>query len=121
MWIRYITYYLALTEVEKARQVAERAIKRINCRNETDKLNVWGAYLNLEHRFGDEDSLAKLLRRALRQNDQRSIYHKMDDIYKRAGKVEEREQLYQTVHKKFKQDLKLWEAHQVKRKKMPCC
>ena len=70
---RYVTYFLALTEVDKARQVAERALARINFRHETDKLNVWGAYLNLEHRFGDSSSLAAILKRALRENDARAV------------------------------------------------
>ena len=113
LWIRYITYYLALTEVDKARQIAERAITHINFRHEVDKLNVWGAYLNLEHRFGDEQTLAAVLRRALRQNDQRHVYSKMAEIYKRAGQIDDLVQLYQTTHKKFKEDLGFWEAHQV--------
>ena len=99
LWIRYVTYFLALTEVDKARQVCERALGRINFRHETDKLNVWGAYLNLEHRFGDETSLAAVLKRALKQNDQRQVYLKMADIYRRAGQMEELEALY--VHAVF--------------------
>lgn len=43
--------------IEEARTVADRALKVINFRNETEKLNVWTAYMNLEHNFGTEKEL----------------------------------------------------------------
>lgn len=45
--------------IENAREIAERALKRISFKNENDKLNVWTAYMNLESNFGDEAHLIK--------------------------------------------------------------
>ncbi len=78
--------------------MAERALKRIFFRREDEKLNVWSAYLNLEHRYGDEQTLAVVLRRALQHNDPRQVYVRVADLYRRAGQVAELEQLYVCVH-----------------------
>lgn len=43
--------------IEGARLIADRGLKVINFRNETEKLNIWTAYLNLEHNFGTEKTL----------------------------------------------------------------
>lgn len=43
--------------IESAREIVERALKRISFKNENDKLNVWTAYMNLENNFGDEKHL----------------------------------------------------------------
>lgn len=45
--------------IEQARQVIERALRVINFRNETDKLNIYTAFLNLENTFGSEPTLIK--------------------------------------------------------------
>ena len=45
--------------IESAREIVERALKRISFKNENDKLNVWTAYMNLENNFGDEIHLIK--------------------------------------------------------------
>lgn len=50
---------LQATEIEKARSVARRALRTINFREEQEKLNVWLALLNLEHRFGTKVQLWK--------------------------------------------------------------
>ena len=41
LWIRYMAFQLSLTEIQKARGVAERALQTINFRDESEKLNVW--------------------------------------------------------------------------------
>nr|KAJ0197415.1 hypothetical protein LSAT_V11C700352160 [Lactuca sativa] len=52
IWIKYMTFFLSLNEVEKARSMAERALKTINIREESEKQNVWVAYFNLENEYG---------------------------------------------------------------------
>ena len=61
-------------DVEAARKVAERAIKSIGMTAEADKLNLWIAYMNLENSFGTEDSLQKVVVRALECNDTMKVY-----------------------------------------------
>lgn len=51
--------------VDAARKVAERAIKAIPMADDTEKLNVWTAYMNLENNFGDQTSMGAVIKRAL--------------------------------------------------------
>jgi rRNA biogenesis protein RRP5 len=43
-----------MAEMDKARQVAQKALKTINFREEREKMNVWIALLNLENLYGSE-------------------------------------------------------------------
>ncbi|PIK58595.1 hypothetical protein BSL78_04501 [Apostichopus japonicus] len=65
VWIRYMAFHLDAGDVEKARAVAEKALKMINFREEQEKLNVWVALMNLENTNGSEDTLLKVFERAL--------------------------------------------------------
>nr|GMD39703.1 rRNA biogenesis protein RRP5 isoform X1 [Ipomoea batatas] len=53
VWIKYMAFMLSLADVEKARSIAERALSTINIREESEKLNVWVAYFNLEIEYGN--------------------------------------------------------------------
>ena len=64
-WTRYMAYHLGMAEVGKAREIAERALKTINFRQEKEKFNVWVAYLTLENMYGTSVSLSEILKRAL--------------------------------------------------------
>ncbi|KAK9481004.1 hypothetical protein V1514DRAFT_323987 [Lipomyces japonicus] len=57
LWIRFMAFEVQLGEIEKARQVARRALRTINFRLENEKINVWTGLLNLEHSFGTADTL----------------------------------------------------------------
>lgn len=74
LWIQYMAFMLDKLDVEAARKVAERAIKSIGMTAEADKLNLWIAYMNLENSFGTEDSLQKVVVRALECNDTMKVY-----------------------------------------------
>ncbi|KAJ2842755.1 rRNA biogenesis protein rrp5, partial [Coemansia brasiliensis] len=65
VWIQFMTYYLSQSEIDQAREVAERALKTISPREEQEKMNVWVALLNLEQHFGSKESLDDVLKRAL--------------------------------------------------------
>lgn len=60
--------------IESARKVAERAVKGVSISNEEDKFNLWVAYMNLENNFGSQDTLQKVVKRALEVNDRQRIY-----------------------------------------------
>lgn len=57
------------TEIEKARAVAQRAIKTISYREEQEKLNVWLGLLNLENLYGTAESVKATLDQALQSNE----------------------------------------------------
>ena len=86
LWIKYMAFQMGLAEVEKARQIAERALKTINFREEQEKLNIWVAYLNLENSFGSEETLAKIFERACQMNEAKAIYIQLAHIYERTEK-----------------------------------
>lgn len=60
--------------IESARKIAERAVKSVSISNEEDKFNLWIAYMNLENNFGTQDTLEKVVKRALEVNDRKRVY-----------------------------------------------
>lgn len=86
MWIKYMAFYIQMTEIENARKVAERALSMINFRDEQEKLNIWVAYLNLENSFGDSESLSKVFERAISYNDPKKVYIHLATIYDKTDK-----------------------------------
>lgn len=88
LWLKYMAFQLELGEVEKAREIAERALRTITIGQDTEKLNVWVALLNLENTYGDDDSLEELFKRACQYNDAQEIYERMTSIYIQSGKNE---------------------------------
>lgn len=81
LWLSYMAFQLQSSEVDKAREIAERAIKTINIREEAEKLNVWVALLNLENAYGTDDSLEEVFKRACQYNDSEEIHEKLISIY----------------------------------------
>ena len=86
IWIKYMAFLLSITEVDKARAVAERGLQRINLREEDEKLNIWVALMNLENMYGSTESLAKVLDRAITYNNPKSVYLRLIDIYTGSSK-----------------------------------
>ncbi|CAG8443421.1 4110_t:CDS:10 [Diversispora eburnea] len=62
LWINYMAHQLNLSEIDKAREIGERALKTINFREEQEKLNIWISLLNLENTFGTDESLANVFK-----------------------------------------------------------
>lgn len=81
LWIEYMAHQMQVSELAKAREVADRAVTTINSTEETEKLNVWIAYLNLEVRFGTQDSVDEVFKRACQVNDQQEVHQRLASIY----------------------------------------
>ena len=90
LWVSYMAFQLELGEVEKAREVAERALKTINIREQEEKLNVWVALLNLENTYGNEESLEEIFKRACQYNDSQDMHERLISIYIQSGNNEVR-------------------------------
>lgn len=88
LWLTYMAFQLQLGEVSKAREIAERAIRTINIREEAEKLNVWVALLNLENTYGGNDSLEEVFKRACQYNDSGEIHERLISIYIQSDKHE---------------------------------
>ena len=88
LWIMYMSFQLQLNEVEKAREIAERAIKTIALREEKEKRNVWIAMLNMESMYGTDETLEEAFKRACQYKEAQGIYEKLASIYIQSGKTE---------------------------------
>ncbi|XP_022789365.1 protein RRP5 homolog [Stylophora pistillata] len=108
VWLQYMAYHLHTTDIDKARTVAERALKTISFREEQEKLNVWVALMNLENLYGTQESLVRVFERALQQNEPKKVFFQLTGIYSRTDKTELAEQLYHTMAKRFSQSKKVW-------------
>jgi len=86
LWIQYMAFQMQLSELSKARDVAERAIKTINIREETEKMNVWIALLNLENAYGTDETVEEVFKRACQYNDAQEIHERLTSIYIQSGK-----------------------------------
>ncbi|XP_049849221.1 uncharacterized protein LOC126318272 [Schistocerca gregaria] len=108
VWIQYVAFHLFKKDVQSARDVIERAIKRIDPTNSEDRFNVWAAYLNLENQIGYADTFQLVLKRALKSNDPKKIYRAAIQSHLHMGKLKEAEMLYQTMLKKWKHCKSSW-------------
>lgn len=90
LWIAYMAFQMQVSELSKAREVAERAIKSINIREETEKLNVWVAYLNLEVVYGNKQTVEDVFKRACQYNDEQEVHERLASIYIQSDKLKVR-------------------------------
>ncbi|NXJ09711.1 RRP5 protein, partial [Odontophorus gujanensis] len=108
LWLQYMAFHLQATEIEKARAVAERALKTICFREEQEKLNVWVALLNLENMYGTEETLMKIFERAVQYNEPLKVFQHLCDIYANSEKYKQAEELYHTMLRRFRQEKSVW-------------
>ncbi|KAF1847168.1 rRNA biogenesis protein-like protein RRP5 [Cucurbitaria berberidis CBS 394.84] len=110
MWVRYIVFQRELNEIDKARQIARRALATINPREEKEKLDVWTALLHLENDFASDDAMEEVFKEACQHNDAREVHERMIKIYIGSGKIDKADTLYQsmTKNKSFTPDPQFW-------------
>ncbi|XP_078421131.1 protein RRP5 homolog isoform X1 [Cetorhinus maximus] len=108
VWMQYMAFHLHATEIEKARAVAERALKTISFREEQEKLNIWVALLNLENLYGTEESLMKVFERAVQYSEPLKVFQKLANIYTKSEKYKQADSLYNTMLKRFRQESTVW-------------
>jgi rRNA biogenesis protein RRP5 len=85
IWIQYMAFQLGLGEVDKARTIAERALKTINLRDQDEKLNVWVALLNLENSYGTDESVEEVFKRACEYQDKNEMHERLVSIFIESG------------------------------------
>lgn len=107
-WIKYMAFHLETAETEKARAVAKKAIASINFREEGELLNVWMALLNLEIRYGNDETYTETLREAVQRNDPFKVYTRTLSVLLEMEKIEEATQIIETLKKKFKPIPDMW-------------
>ncbi|KAE8147615.1 hypothetical protein BDV25DRAFT_30226 [Aspergillus avenaceus] len=100
LWLRYMAFQLELGEIEKAREIAERALRTITIGQDAEKLNIWVAMLNLENTYGNDDTLEEVFKRACQYNDTQEVYERLISIYIQSSKNEKADELFKTALKK---------------------
>ncbi|CAL9731883.1 rRNA biogenesis protein Rrp5p [Monosporozyma unispora] len=111
VWMNYMAFQLQLSEIEKAREIAERALKTINFREEAEKLNIWIAMLNLENTFGSSETLEEVFKRACQYMDSFTIHNKLLSIYQMSEKLDKAAELFKITAKKFgSEKVTIWVA-----------
>jgi rRNA biogenesis protein RRP5 len=90
LWIQYMSFQLQLSEIEKAREIAKRALSTINFREEKEKLNVWIALMNLENVYGNDESLESVFKDAARHCEPKTVYLRLASILEESSKNEVR-------------------------------
>ena len=88
LWIQYMSFQLQVAEIEKAREIAKRALDTINFREEKEKLNVWVALLNLENVYGSDESLETAFKDAARHCESKTVHLRLASILEQSGKHE---------------------------------
>ena len=92
LWIQYMSFQIQLSEIDKAHEVAQRALKTINFREERERLNVWIALLNLENIYGTEQTMEDTFKDAVRRNDAKTVYLGLATIFEQSEKFDVRAQ-----------------------------
>lgn len=108
MWIKYMAFHLETAEVDKARRVAKKAIASINYREEKELLNVWIALLNLEIRYGSDETYQEVLTEATQRNDPFKVYSQTLHILLDIEKCIEANKIIEILKKKFKPKPEMW-------------
>lgn len=88
LWIQYMSFQLQLAEIDKAREIARRALSTISFREETEKLNVWVALMNLENVYGTEEALESVFKDAARHCEPKTVHLRLAAILEESGKHE---------------------------------
>jgi len=86
LWIQYMSFQLQLSEVEKAREIGQRALRTINFREEQEKLNVWIGLLNLENVYGTDETMNITFKEAARHNDSKTVHLRLALIFDQTEK-----------------------------------
>ncbi|KAE8808575.1 Protein RRP5-like protein [Hordeum vulgare] len=102
-------FQFGLADVEKARSVAERALRTINIREENEKLNVWVAYFNLENEYGSprEDAVQKIFQRAVQYCDPKKVHLALLGMYERTQQHQLADKLLNTMTRRFRTSRKV--------------
>ncbi|QIW94506.1 hypothetical protein AMS68_000024 [Peltaster fructicola] len=110
LWIQYMALHLELSEIQKARDIAERALRTIHIRDMDEKANIWIALLNLEVEYGDEESVEDAFKKACQVQEPLGMHEKMASIYIDAGKHDKADAIFERIigNKTFRASPEVW-------------
>lgn len=97
LWVQYMAFQLGLSEAQKAREIAERALRTIHIREVDEKANVWIAWLNLEVEYGDEERVDEVFNQACQVQDPLEMHEKLASIYIDSGKHDKADAVFEKI------------------------
>ena len=106
-----MAFMLEQLDAAAARRVAERAVKSVSITAESDKLNIWIAFMNLENKFGTQQELLEVVKRAIEVNDRLKVYMQLIQIYRQSDKTEHVEDIYKMLCKKNFTNIDVWTSY----------
>ncbi|KAF2762569.1 ribosomal RNA processing protein RRP5 [Pseudovirgaria hyperparasitica] len=99
LWIQYMAFQAALNEIDKCRDIARRALDTINMKDQEAKMEVRTALLNLEIRFGSDETVEEVFKAACQVHGPYEMHNRLVDIYIKEKKLEKADMLYQSMQK----------------------
>jgi len=108
VWLRFMAFHLSLSEMGKARALAERALKRIPPSEERERFNLWLGYINLEAHYGNEGTFRTLFERACLNTNDKELHLKA--LLALRSKSEIAGYIASRALKKFRGSKKVWIA-----------
>lgn len=106
-WIQYMSYLLSNTEIDKAREIARRAIKTISFRETKELRNVWTALINLELTYNSAN-FDEVLKEALNHNDPLETYLNLVEVLKSHNVRDRLINTLNIITRKFRTELQVW-------------
>lgn len=107
-WIKYMVFHVQATEIDRARAIAQKALKTIDVREQQERLNIWVALLNMELRYGSKDAFEEALKEALLVNEPFKVYSVCLRIFADCKRVQELNDTVMIMTKKFRQNPECW-------------
>ncbi|KAM8705693.1 hypothetical protein ACLKA7_010056 [Drosophila subpalustris] len=106
-WIQYMSFLLSNTEIDKAREIARRAIKTISFRETKELRNMWTALINLELSY-NSSNFDDVLKEALNHNDPLETYLNLVEVLKSHNLKERLINTLNLIMRKFRTELQVW-------------
>lgn len=111
LWLKYMAFQLGLADIDGARAVAERALKKIVFREEQERLNVWVARMNLEVKYGSADELKSVVDRACKNANPKHVLLKLAEAHERSAQFAMCDAALALAVQRYKSSKKVWIAH----------
>lgn len=77
-------------------------------REDSERFNVYTAWLNAESHYGSDESAQRVLDSALSHADTRKMYLTAVDVFEKTGKMDLLEQCCQAMCKKYSENVDVW-------------
>lgn len=81
-------------------------------REEQERFNIYAAMMNLEAKFGNEQSQKAIFERARTYCRPKPVFLQQAKIYEQNNDLDGAEKFYQRTVKKFNKSRKCWEAYE---------